>query len=157
MTDQFEKFQVFQKMFNSILYERVKTVKSTTSTNSNPTLPNPEVIQSDPNIIGEEMCTVVLDEGQEAMLDERSQEIEQLITDTQYVNEILNQIQVMTVQQGSLLDRIDVNLDKTRINLTKAIGRLEKTAESFSVHQKRLILFFITVAIFVVSMLILWK
>lgn len=147
---------MLQKMFNSILYERVKVAKSTPST-------VPSKIDEDPAepaaIASEfgEMCTVVMDEGQEAMLEERSQEIEQVITDTQYVNEILNQIQVMTVQQGSLLDRIDVNLDRTRVNLTKAIDRLEKTAESFSVHQKRLILFFITMAIFVVSMLILWK
>lgn len=150
LTEQFEKFQVFQKMFNSILYERVKNnVKKAAVNNTNTSEPSTSNLTT-------EMC-LVLDEEQETMLQERSQEIDQVITDTIHINDILNQIQVMTVQQGSLFDRIDVNLDLTRQNLSKTVQRLEKTAESFSVHQKRLILFFITLAIFVTFLLILHK
>jgi t-SNARE complex subunit (syntaxin) len=148
LTEQFEKFQVFQKMFNSILYERLKTTGKKSVIN--------EASDDNKSNITSEMC-LVLDEEQETMLQERSQEIDQVITDTLHINDILNQIQVMTVQQGSLFDRIDVNLDRTRHNLSKTVQRLEKTAESFSVHQKRLILFFITLAIFVTFLLILHK
>lgn len=147
LTEQFEKFQVFQKMFNSILYERMKNVKKPPITVNTPESSEDQF---------SEMC-LVMDEAQETMLQERSQEIDQVITDTLHVNDILQQIQVMTVQQGSLFDRIDVNLDKTRQNLSKTVKSLEKTAESFSAHQKRLILFFITLAIFVTGLLILHK
>ena len=91
------------------------------------------------------------------MLEERSEEISQVIEDALNLQSILQQIQLMTVQQGSLLDRIDVNLDGTRTDLSKAIVQLEKTAESFSVHQKRLVLSFITLAILVTTGLILNK
>lgn len=148
LTDQFEKFQFFQKMFHSILFERVKSHVPNRSNSDDPLQ-----TQSQTDL----QCQLVLDEGHETMLKERTQEIDQVITDTLHVHDVLNQIQVMTVQQGSLFDRIDVNLDHTRRNLGKTIVRLEKTAESFSLHQKRLILFFITLAIFVVSLLILWK
>lgn len=150
LTEEFEKFQVFQKMFNSILYERMKNVKKP------PTVTNTSDNTEDVEEQMSEMC-LVMDEAQGSMLQERSQEIDQVITDTLHVNDILQQIQVMTVQQGSLFDRIDVNLDRTRQNLTKTVQRLEKTAESFSAHQKRLILFFITLAIFVTALLILHK
>lgn len=150
LTEQFEKFQVFKKMFNSILYERIKNKKPVISSSDE----NNNNNNNDDFVT--EMC-LVLDEGQETMLLERSQEIDQVLTDTIQINDILNQIQVMTVQQGSLFDRIDVNLDRTRLNLSKTVQRLERTAESFSVHQKRLILFFITLAIFVTSLLILHK
>ena len=149
LTEQFEKFQVFQKMFNSILYERIKNKKP-------PVIDKSIAANNNNNGSTTEMC-LVLDEEQETMLQERSQEIDQVLTDTLHINDILNQIQVMTVQQGSLFDRIDVNLDRTRHNLSKTVQRLEQTAESFSVHQKRLILFFITLAIFVTSLLILHK
>jgi hypothetical protein len=159
LTEQFEKYQVFQKMFNKILFERrikagekEKTAAiNTTTTESSPSS------QPSPPPSSSALLEVVLDESREQMLQERSEEIEQVITDSVYVHDVLNQIQVMAVEQGSLFDRIDVNLDKTRGNLTKAIGKLEQTADAFSAHQKRLILMFITVAIFLVSVAIFMK
>ena len=134
-------------MFNSILYERIKpSVANFARENNNN-------ITTTPN---SSLC-LVLDEEQETMLQQRSQEIDQVLTDTLHLNDLIHQIQVMTVQQGSLFDRIDVNLDRTRRNLGKTVKTLEKTAESFSAHQKRLILMFITLAIFVTALLILYK
>lgn len=154
LTEQFEKYQVFQKMFNKILFERrikageKEKTAAITESSSQPSPPPPS---------SSALLEVVLDESREQMLQERSEEIEQVITDSVYVHDVLNQIQVMAVEQGSLFDRIDVNLDKTRGNLTKAIGKLEQTADAFSAHQKRLILMFITVAIFLVSVAIFMK
>lgn len=150
LTEGYEKFQVFQKMFNSILYENARKNKDKEKDKYK------EPVSTSDNT-GTQNMLVVLDEGQETMLQERSLEIEQVITDTLDLHSLLQQIQLMTVQQGSLLDRIDVNLDKTRQNLDKTLIRLERTAQSFSTHQKRLILFFITLAIFVTSLLILSK
>lgn len=150
LTEEYEKFQVFQKMFSAILYERIKKPKNIETKGLD------ESVDFD---VEEErvQCIVVMDEAQESMLEERSQEIDSILNDTLHLNDLLRHIQFMTVQQGSLLDRIDVNLDKTRGNLKKTIGSLERTADSFSLHQKRLFLFFITLAIFLVTFLIISK
>lgn len=149
LTEQFEKFQVYQKMYSSILLER----------SSHRPQPQVEEYQDkDPDKCSPDSpFMLVLDESQELMLAQRSKEIEVVLTDVNHVHDILSQIQVMAVQQGSLFDRIDVNLDHTRHNLTKAIGKLEQTAASFSLHQKRLILLFITFLIFLVSLGIFFK
>ena len=139
-------------MFASILYERVRRERPVNGFKCEETVDSEDALQ--PEI---QSMQVVLDEAQESMLKERSLEINTILADTLQLNDLLHQIQLMTVQQGSLLDRIDVNLDKTRGDLSKTIGTLEKTVESFSAQQKRLILFFITLAIFVVSLLILSK
>ena len=161
LTDQYEKFQVFQKMFSGILYERIKKEKPAVPTQiSNQNDPeDSDTVINNPNQLqnNQVQCVAVLDEAQESMLQERTHEINTILNDTLHLNDLLHQIQLMTVQQGSLLDRIDVNLDRTRGNLKKTIGNLEKTAESFSAYQKRLVLFFITLAIFLVSLLILSK
>lgn len=100
---------------------------------------------------------VVLDVADENLIHEREQEIGKVIDEVNYIHDIMNQIQVLTVEQGSLLDRIDVNLDTARVNLQKTVNRLEKTADRFSVHQKRLIIFFLTLLIFSVSLGIFFK
>lgn len=158
LTEQFETFQVFQKMYNSILLERVNRPKAVECSNNNPD----NTVQYDDDRDNEHgpdspAFVLVLDESQELMLAQRSQEIELVLTDVNHVHEILTQIQVMAVEQGSLFDRIDVNLDRTRHNLTRAIGRLEQTATSFSLHQKRLVLLFITLLIFLVALGIFFK
>ncbi len=162
LTEEYEKFQVFQKMFNSILYERSNLKKEANQIPFTPYTDTTYTDKTDSSTSAfhdqnSQEFQVVLDEGQAAMLEERSLEIEQVLAETLDLHGLLQQIQLMTVQQGSLLDRIDVNLDKTRRNLDKTIVRLEKTEQSFSLHQKRLILFFITLAIFVTSLLILSK
>lgn len=154
LTEQYEKFQVFQKMFSAILYERIKKERPTVQAKTND---SDSESDDTADFDVQQQVQVVIDEAQESMLHERTAEIDTILADTHHLNDLLHQIQLMTVQQGSLLDRIDVNLDRTRGNLKKTIANLETTAESFTAHQKRLVLFFITLAIFVVSLLILSK
>lgn len=160
LTEEYEKFQVFQKMFATILYERrfkKAAGKDSGEASGSEVSADSGPVSAIPVSAQQTQCTVVLDEAQESMLEERTHEISTILADTLHLNDLLHQIQVMTVQQGSLLDRIDVNLDLTRGNLKVTIGGLERTAESFSAHQKRLILFFIALAIFAVSLLIFSK
>ena len=161
LSQDYEKFQVFQKMFNSILYRKqekataIDALKCESQSQSYSYAHSQQSQSHDQH--SQSYSLAVLDEGQAVMLEERSEEISQVIEDALNLQSILQQIQLMTVQQGSLLDRIDVNLDGTRTDLSKAIVQLEKTAESFSVHQKRLVLSFITLAILVTTGLILNK
>lgn len=156
LTFQFERFQMFQKMFASILYDRQNELKETLSqklTHEEVSLET-ETIQSHPAPLQQQ---VVLDETDQNLLKERDQEIDRVVQDVNYISDVMNQIQVMTIEQGTLLDRIDVNLDSTRQDLRKAIGKLEKRAERFSVHQKRLIIFTLALLIFATSLALFFK
>ena len=162
---QFERFQLFRKVFTSVLYERIDEFAATKKQLES------EVAQDSINIVENEVDhdnsrefetsqyhqQVVLDTSDELLLHERDQEIDKVVNDVNYIHEVMNQIQVLTVEQGSLLDRIDVNLDSARTNLHKTIGKLEKTAERFSLHQKRLIIFCLTLMIFAASLAIFFK
>ncbi len=157
LTFQFEQFQMFQKMFNVILYDRQNELKESLAS----TVTQPEVSEKESLEVEKEHSfvqqQVVLDETDQHLLKERDQEIDKVVQDVNYIHDVMNQIQVMTIEQGTLLDRIDVNLDSTRQDLRKALGTLEKRAERFSVHQKRLIIFALTLLIFVTSLAIFFK
>ena len=146
---------MFRKMFKGLLYDRqneIKDFKGQEEAENSFQQPEP-----DQNISSTSQQQVVLDASDQLLLKERDQEIEKVVQDVNYIHDVMNQIQVMTVEQGTLLDRIDVNLDSTRQDLRKAIGKLEKRAERFSVHQKRLIIFCLTLMVFVTSLAIFFK
>lgn len=170
----FERFQVYQKMFDTILFERIIQPAKPAIDKAKFNLYSSEIEEEGDEYFESPFSTqcqrlgqgheetlqlqqLVIDEESRCMLKERAVEIDHVITDVNHVHDILNQIQVMTIEQGSLLDRIDVNLDKTRHNLSKAIGSLERTAHSFSIHQKRLLLFIVTLLIFLTLLAIQFK
>lgn len=163
---QFERYQMLRKMFHAILYDRQMRFKEVVKQESK--AERDVEAHIDVKFTGDEggldassimplQQQAVLDETDQNMLKERDQEIDQVVQDVSYITDVMNQIQVMTIEQGTLLDRIDVNLDSTRHNLSKAIGNLEKRAERFSVYQKRLILFCLTLMIFITSLAIFFK
>eukprot|EP01084_Bolivina_argentea_P203455 347496_1 len=64
---------------------------------------------------------------------ERTQEILNIAKSVHELATLFQELSVLVVEQGSLLDRIDYNVEQTLDNLSKAKGHIDKA----NVHQKR--------------------
>jgi len=65
--------------------------------------------------------------------DERSQQIMQIVKSVEELAQIFNELQILVVQQGTVLDRIDYNVEQTLVKLESAKGHLKKAEK----YQKR--------------------
>merc|ERR1719411_384052 len=65
--------------------------------------------------------------------DQRSQEIMQIVKSVEELAQMFNELQVLIVQQGTVLDRIDYNVEQTLVKLDSAKTHLKKAEK----YQKR--------------------
>merc|ERR550532_3123144 len=65
--------------------------------------------------------------------DQRTQEIMQIVKSVEELAQIFNELQILVVQQGTVLDRIDYNVEQTLVKLESAKGHLKKAEK----YQKR--------------------
>lgn len=64
---------------------------------------------------------------------QRSQEIMQIVKSVEELAQIFNELQILIVQQGTVLDRIDYNVEQTLVTLEQSKGHLSKAQK----YQKR--------------------
>merc|ERR1719445_3048508 len=64
---------------------------------------------------------------------QRSQQIMQIVKSVEELAQIFNELQILVVQQGTVLDRIDYNVEQTLVKLESAKGHLKKAEK----YQKR--------------------
>ena len=64
--------------------------------------------------------------------DSRNQNIEDLVKSINKLSTIYKELNNLVIEQGSLIDRIDVNIEETVVHTTKAVGHLQGANEAHS-------------------------
>ncbi|KAI8060136.1 t-SNARE [Gongronella butleri] len=94
-------------------------------------------------------------ESNEAAIDQREHEITQIAKSIHQLAEIFRDLQSMVIDQGTMLDRIDYNIEQTVVQVKDAVVQLDKGSRYQSKTRKRkLILLLILVILFLIVLLI---
>ncbi|KAI8374248.1 t-SNARE [Radiomyces spectabilis] len=65
-------------------------------------------------------------ESNEAVIDQREREVNQIAKSIHQLAEIFRDLQTLVIDQGTLLDRIDFNIEQTNIQVKHAVVELDK-------------------------------
>lgn len=92
-------------------------------------------------------------EEDSVLVDQREKQIGQVVRSIQDLNDIFKELSVIIVDQGTILDRIDYNIEHTSVSVEKGLKQLTKAEK----HQKKnrkmycvLVLFVVVVLMFVI-------
>jgi syntaxin 16 len=66
------------------------------------------------------------------VIDERSKEIDEIAKSIYQLAEIFKELQTMVIDQGTLLDRIDYNIEQVHESMQGAVKELTKVCSSIS-------------------------
>ena len=127
------KLQQFTKQFHHLQREFIKnmSIKDTKSTqfeNVTNTLPDLSNVYAGYTQEQQQIIDEMANESEE-----RTKAIAAVCTSVHELAQLFQDLSVLIVEQGSLLDRIDYNVEQTLDNLSKAKVHVDKA----SVHQKR--------------------
>ena len=65
-------------------------------------------------------------ESSEAMISQREREINEIAKSIHTIAEIFKELQTLVIDQGTLLDRIDYNVEQMNVNVKSAVRELDK-------------------------------
>lgn len=65
-------------------------------------------------------------ENNEAIIDQREREINQIAKSIHQLAEIFRDLQTLVIDQGTMLDRIDYNIEQTAVQVKHATVELDK-------------------------------
>ena len=97
-----------------------------------------------------------LDNSKE-MLKKRDDEIVNVLNSINELASIFNDLQTLVFEQGTILDRIDYNIESALTNTKQANVELHKADENMKSNCARNAIMILLVSIFVLSVLILFK
>lgn len=69
-------------------------------------------------------------ENVEQLVDQRDAEIQQIVKSIEELAQIFKELAVLVIDQGTILDRIDYNMENAVENVKQGITHLEKAEES---------------------------
>lgn len=88
---------------------------------------------------------------------QRDQEIEALVSSIEELGQIFKDLQTLVIQQGSILDRIDYNIDEAFVNTKKAHKELEEANKYMKNNCARNSILILIVVIFIEALLLMLK
>mmetsp|Transcript_3481 Transcript_3481/g.12562 ORF Transcript_3481/g.12562 Transcript_3481/m.12562 type:complete len:322 (-) Transcript_3481:67-1032(-) len=77
----------------------------------------------DPGFTDQQMARM---ENSEAMVEEREREIQNIVTQLNDLAQVMRDLSVLVIDQGTILDRIDYNIEQTAEHVEKAVEELQK-------------------------------
>ena len=99
----------------------------------------------------------LMKEDPDFILKERDNEVDKIIKGVNSLNEMFKDMNILVNEQGTILDRIDYNIDLGYDNVVKAKKKINNANESRKGSCFRNVILFLLVFIFVESILILFK
>lgn len=97
---------------------------------------------------------LVLVEQNTLVVEEREREIRQIVQSISDLNEIFRDLGAMIVEQGTVLDRIDYNVEQSCVKTKDGLKQLHK-AEQYQKKNRKMLVILILVAIIVVLIVVL--
>jgi syntaxin 16 len=88
------------------------------------------------------------------MVQQREKEILQIVRSIQDLNEIFKDLATMVVDQGTILDRIDYNVEQTATHVEKGLQQLQK-AEKYQKKNRKMLVISVMFIIVIVLLIIL--
>lgn len=70
-------------------------------------------------------------ESSEAVISQREREIIEIAKSIHTIAEIFRELQSLVIDQGTLLDRIDYNVEQMSVNVKSAVRELDKVRRFF--------------------------
>ena len=91
------------------------------------------------------------------LLQKRDNELSEIIREITNLQEMFKDLHVIVIEQGSILDRIDYNIDVSYNNVSKGKKKIISADEHHKSSCYRNVILFLLICIFVESLLILFK
>ncbi|XP_029535821.1 syntaxin-16-like isoform X2 [Oncorhynchus nerka] len=98
---------------------------------------------------------LVLVEQNTVMVEEREREVRQIVQSISDLNEIFRDLAGLVVEQGTVLDRIDFNVEQSCVKTEEGLKQLQK-AEQYQKKNRKMLVILILTVIVVVLILILF-
>ncbi|XP_070574996.1 syntaxin-16-like isoform X2 [Ptychodera flava] len=89
-----------------------------------------------------------------AMVEDREKEILHIVQSISDLNEIFRDLATMVVEQGTILDRIDYNIEKTATTVHQGLKQLQK-AEKYQKKNRKMLIIMILAVVIIVLIIIL--
>ncbi|KAI9250535.1 t-SNARE [Phascolomyces articulosus] len=96
-------------------------------------------------------------ESNDAVIDQREREVNQIAKSIHQLAEIFRDLQSLVIDQGTLLDRIDYNIEQTAVQVKQATVELDKGAHYQSKTRRRKLMLLLILFIFLLIMILIAK
>ncbi|CAO3659376.1 unnamed protein product [Rhizopus microsporus] len=96
-------------------------------------------------------------ESSEHNIDQREKEINQIAKSIHQLAEIFRDLQTLVLDQGTVLDRIDYNIEQTNIQVKEAVVQLDKGAKYQSKTRKRKLMLLLILIIMLLIVILIVK
>ncbi|KAF7711321.1 syntaxin-16 isoform X1 [Silurus meridionalis] len=98
---------------------------------------------------------LALVEQNTVMVEERERDIQQIVQSISDLNEIFRDLATMVVEQGTVLDRIDFNVEQACIKTEDGVKQLQK-AEQYQKKNRKMLVILILFVIIIILILVLF-
>lgn len=98
----------------------------------------------------------VLESNNEA-IDQREREVNQIAKSIHQLAEIFRDLQTLVIDQGSMLDRIDYNIEQTNVQVKEAVVQLDKGAHYQNKTRKRKLMLLLILIIMLLIVILIVK
>ena len=99
----------------------------------------------------------LMTEESDEILKHRDNELTEIVKDVNNLQELFKDLHVIVIEQGTILDRIDYNIDVGFTNVSKGKKKIVSANENHKKGCFRNIIIFLLICIFVESLLIVFK
>ncbi|KAG1096001.1 hypothetical protein G6F42_018449 [Rhizopus arrhizus] len=96
-------------------------------------------------------------ESNNEMIDQREREVNQIAKSIHQLAEIFRDLQTLVIDQGSMLDRIDYNIEQTTVQVKDAVVQLDKGAHYQNKTRKRKLMLLLILIIMLLIVILIVK
>ncbi|XP_002735079.1 syntaxin-16-like isoform X1 [Saccoglossus kowalevskii] len=118
-------------------------------------------LMAEENLIDDELYDKGFSEGHiqmvaenTALVEERDKAIQHIVQSISDLNEVFRDLATMVVEQGTILDRIDYNIEKTTTTVQQGMKQLQK-AEKYQKKNKKMLFIMVLAVIIIILIVIL--
>lgn len=103
----------------------------------------------------QDLLSMELKKQNEVALEEREKEINHIVRSIQELNDIFRDLATMIVDQGTVLDRIDCNIEKASVHVKQGLEELNKASKYQKSDRKMKVIFILSIIVIVLFILLI--
>mmetsp|Transcript_18453 Transcript_18453/g.55686 ORF Transcript_18453/g.55686 Transcript_18453/m.55686 type:complete len:315 (+) Transcript_18453:298-1242(+) len=93
----------------------------------------------------------------DALADERDREVQKILTSIADLAQIMKDLSTLVIDQGTILDRIDYNMEQVSLKVEEGVGQLIKAEKSQKQSRLVMCIMFLVVAIIVMLLIVVFR